>query len=175
MDIGSDGTVVAFGGLVSTGGEILIGLLMAIGLVGVVVPVVPGLLLIGAMTVVWAIAESTATAWVVAVVMIVILGIGTYLKYRLPGRELAAQGVPALTWTLVGVGGVIGFFVIPVVGALAGVVVGAYLGERIRFGAHAAAWASTKRVIVSIGKGMLVEFAAGTVAIALWVGAVFAT
>jgi hypothetical protein len=53
---------------------------------------------------------------------------------------------------LIGVGGVIGFFVVPVIGAVAGVVGGAYLGERMRFGSHASAWASTKRVIVSIGK-----------------------
>ena len=148
-------------------GEILTGLAMAVGLVGVLVPVLPGLLLIGAVAVIWAIVEGTTTAWVVAVVMLAILATGTYLKYRVPGRELAAQDVPALTWTLVGVGGVIGFFVIPIVGALAGVVAGAYVGERIRFSSHSLAWASTLRVIVSIGKGMALEFAAGMIAIAL--------
>jgi uncharacterized protein YqgC (DUF456 family) len=148
---------------------------MAIGLVGVLVPVLPGSLLIAAMGVVWAIAEATVAAWIVAGVMIAVLTAGTYVKYRVPGRELAAQAVPALTWTLVGVGGVVGFFVVPVVGALAGVVAGAYLGERIRFGSHSSAWASTKRVLVSIGKGIIFEFAAATVAIALWVVAVFAT
>ena len=159
----------------SAGGEVVIGLLMAIGLVGVLLPVLPGSLLIAAMGVVWAVAEATATAWIVAAVMIAILTAGTYLKYRVPGRELAAQAVPALTWTFVGVGGVVGFFVVPVIGALAGIVAGAYLGERIRFGSHSSAWASTKRVLVSIGKGIIFEFAAATVAIALWVVAVFAT
>lgn len=159
----------------STGGEILIGLAMAIGLVGVLLPVVPGLLLIGAMAIIWAVAEGTTTATVVATVMIAVLVAGTYLKYRIPGRELAAQGVSTLTWILVGVGGIIGFFVIPVIGALAGVVAGAYVGERIRLGSHSPAWASTKRVIVSIGKGMALEFAAGTVAIVIWVGAVLAS
>jgi uncharacterized protein YqgC (DUF456 family) len=167
--------VVAVGGPVSTGGEILIGLLMAIGLVGVLVPVLPGSVLIGAMAVIWAVAEATVTAWVVAAVMIAILASGTYLKYRVPGRELAAQGVPKMTWILIGVGGVIGFFVVPVVGALAGVVGGAYLGERIRFGSHSPAWASTKRVVVGIGKGIMFEFLAGIVAIALWVVALVAT
>ncbi|HUP72390.1 MAG TPA: DUF456 domain-containing protein [Acidimicrobiales bacterium] len=156
----------------STTGEILTGLVMAIGLVGVLLPVLPGLLLIAATAVVWAVAEGTVTAWIVAAMMIAILGAGTYLKYRVPGRELAAQKVPARTWVLIGVGGVIGFFVVPVIGALAGVVAGAYLGERVRFGSHASAWASTKRVIVSIGKGVALEFAAGTVAIAVWVAAV---
>jgi uncharacterized protein YqgC (DUF456 family) len=148
---------------------------MAIGLIGVIVPVVPGLLLIAVMAVVWAVAEGTATAVVVAAVMVAVLAAGTFLKYRIPGRELAAQGVSSLTWVLVGVGGIVGFVVIPVIGALAGVVAGAYLGERMRFGSHSKAWASTKRVIAGIGKGMAFEFAAGTVAIVVWVVAVFAT
>lgn len=159
----------------STAGEILIGLAMAIGLVGVLLPVVPGLLLIGVMAVVWAVAEGSAAAAIVVAVMIAVLAAGTYFKYRIPGRELATQGVSPLTWTLVGVGGVIGFFVVPVIGAFAGVIAGAYLGERIRLGSHSPAWASTKRVIVSIGKGMALEFAAGIVAIVIWVGAVLAT
>ena len=58
----------------STGGEILIALAMAIGLVGVLLPILPGLLVIGAMAVVWAVAEGTAVAWVIASVMIAVLG-----------------------------------------------------------------------------------------------------
>jgi uncharacterized protein YqgC (DUF456 family) len=159
---------------VSAAGEVVVGLLMAVGLVGVVVPVLPGLALIGAVAVFWAFAEGTATAWTVAVVMLVVLAAGTYLKYRLPGRELQAQQVPTLTWTLVALGGIAGFFVIPVVGAFAGVVVGGYAGERIRFGKHAPAWASTKRLVASIGKGIAVELAAGLLAILIWVFAVLA-
>ena len=159
----------------STSGEFVIGLLMAIGLVGVLVPILPGLLLIAAMAVVWGFAEGTATAWVVTAVVVAILAAGTYLKYRIPGRELAARKVPPLTWTSVGVGGVIGFFVIPVVGAWLGAIVGAYVAERLRFGTHASAWASTKRLIVGIGKGIAIEFAAGTIAIAIWVGAAVAS
>lgn len=159
----------------STGGEILVAVVMAIGLVGVLLPILPGLVVIGGVAIVWAIAEETATAWVVVAVMIAILAAGTYLKYRIPGKELAAQRVPARTWALVGIGGLLGFFVIPVAGALAGVVAGAYVGERLRFGAHSPAWASTKGVIVSIGKGMAFEFIAGMAAIALWVVAVLTT
>jgi uncharacterized protein YqgC (DUF456 family) len=159
----------------SLAAELLFGLLMAVGLVGVLVPVLPGLLMIGAVAIVWAAIEGTATAWAVAGVMILILAVGTYLKYQRPGRELKAQAVPRRTWTLVAVGGIVGFFVIPVVGAIVGVAGGAYLGELLRFGAHGPALASTKRLLVGIGKGMAFEFAAGVVAVAVWVGAIVAT
>jgi uncharacterized protein len=160
---------------VTLAGEIVIGLVMAIGLVGVVVPVLPGLVLIGGAAIVWAIAEGGVTAWSVAAAMLAILAVGTYLKYRVPGRALQAQEVPPLTWALVAVGGVAGFFLVPVVGSILGVVGGAYIGERLRFGAHAPAWLSTKRVLVGIGTGMAIEFAAGLVAIALWIVALIAT
>jgi uncharacterized protein YqgC (DUF456 family) len=156
----------------STGAEVVFGVLLAVGLVGVVVPVLPGLALIGGVAVVWAIVEGTSTAWAVAVAMIGVLAIGTYLKYRIPGRELQAQDVPASTWALAAIGGIVGFFVIPVVGAPVGLVLGVFVGERRRFGGTAPAWASTKRLVISIGKGMLLELAAAVVAIGIWVGAV---
>jgi uncharacterized protein len=160
---------------VTLAGEIVIGVVMAVGVVGVVVPVLPGLVLIGGAAIFWAFAEGTATAWAVAVAMIAILALGTFLKYRLPGRELKAQEVPSRTWTLVAIGGIAGFFIVPVVGALLGVVVGAYVGELLRFRSHGPAWASAKRVLIGIGKGMAVEFGAGLVAVALWFGTVLAT
>lgn len=159
----------------STAGEVILGVLMAIGLVGVLVPMLPGLLLIAAVAIGWAIAEGGTGAWAATAVILAILAAGTIVKYLLPGRELRAQRVPPLTWALAVILGVVGFFVIPVIGAAIGFVLGVYLGERERFGAHAPAWESSKRLIVSIGIGMAVEFAAGVLAIAVWIAAVIAT
>nr|WP_284290737.1 DUF456 family protein [Angustibacter aerolatus] len=51
------------------------------------------------------------------------------VKYVLPGRRLKDAGVPWWT-TLAGVAlGVVGFFVVPVVGLLLGFVLGVYLAE----------------------------------------------
>jgi uncharacterized protein YqgC (DUF456 family) len=158
----------------SATGEVLIGLVMAVGLVGVIVPVLPGLLLIAGAAVVWAIAEGTAVAWSVVAAMVAVLALGTYLKYRVPGRALKEQQVSTRTWVLVAVGGIVGFFVIPVVGAVLGVVLGCYVGEWLRYRSHPPAWASTKRVLVGVGKGMALEFVAGIVAIGLWLGVVIA-
>jgi len=159
----------------STAGEVLIGLTMAIGLVGVIVPVLPGLLLIAGAAVVWAIAEGTAVAWSAAIAIVAVLALGTYLKYRVPGRALKNQQVSTRTWVLVAVGGIAGFFVIPIIGAVLGVVVGCYAGEWLTYRGHGPAWDSTKRVLVGVGKGMALEFLAGIVAIGLWLGAVIAS
>jgi uncharacterized protein len=91
---------------------ILLGLAMAVGLVGVILPV-------------------------------------------LPGRSLRQSGAPTST-------------LIPVVGLLVGAVVGIFLGELRRFDRASAAWRSTVTTLKAIGAGILVELAAGLVAMGIW-------
>jgi hypothetical protein len=59
--------------------------------------------------------------------------------------------------------GIVGLFVIPIVGALIGFVLGVYLAERTRLGSHDQAWPSTKAAL----SGALVSIAIGFVAAAL--------
>ena len=48
----------------STGGIVLVALAIAVGLVGIVVPLLPGTLLVFAAIAVWAVVENNVTAWV---------------------------------------------------------------------------------------------------------------
>jgi hypothetical protein len=67
--------------------------------------------------------------------------------------------------------GVVGFFVIPVVGLLIGFVLGIYLAELARLGGHEAAWPSTRRALAAVGWSIVIEMATGLLAAAVWVGA----
>ena len=49
----------------STGGIVLVALAIAIGLMGIIVPILPGGLLVFAAIAVWAVIERTTVAWVV--------------------------------------------------------------------------------------------------------------
>jgi hypothetical protein len=69
---------------------------------------------------------------------------------------------------------VVGFFVIPVVGALVGFPIGIYLAERIRVGA-AGAWPSTKAALRAVGVSILIELAAAVAATVVWVTGVALT
>lgn len=157
----------------TTGGLLLVGLVMAVGVVGCVVPVLPGLLLIAAAALVWALYEQDPLSWVVFAAMIAVLGVGTVAKYVLPARNLAAVGAPRSTM-LIGAGAaVVGFFVIPVLGLPIGGVAGVFLAELRRLkGDRAAAWRSTWVSIKAVGLGMLIELAAALAAVAIWVVAV---
>jgi uncharacterized protein len=155
-----------------TGLEILVALAIAIGLVGVLVPVLPGSLLVGAAVLVWAAGHGGTTAWVVAAVALALLVAGLVVKYLVPGRRLQRAGVPTRTLLLGGVLGVVGFFVVPVVGLPLGFVLGIYLSEWHRLGgrggAHRDAWPATVHALKAVGLGILIELAFGVLAAATW-------
>jgi uncharacterized protein YqgC (DUF456 family) len=159
----------------SSAAELVVLLVMLVGLVGVVVPVLPGLLLIWGAGVAWAWAGGGPGHWAVAGVLTALLVVGTVTKYILPARSATGAGAPRQTLVVGAVGAVAGFFVIPVVGLVVGGVAGIYLAERARLRSDAAAWRSTRAVLLGIGIGVLVELVTGALMIAIWGAAAVAT
>lgn len=160
--------------MVSTGGILLVALAIAVGLAGILVPLLPGTLLIWGAIVVWALVQRTTTAWVVLGVVTLVLGAGLLIKYLWPMKRMRAAEVSGKTLAAGGILGVIGFFVIPVVGLVVGFVGGVYLAELVQRRDQRRAWAATvhavKGAVLSVG----VEFAAGLLATAAWIAGVLA-
>ena len=144
--------------------------MIVIGLAGIVVPVLPGLLLVWGGVAVWAVARNDATGWVVLALATVVAVLGSVVKYLLPGRRLRDSGVPWLTIAAGTVLGVVGFFVIPVVGVVVGFVLGIFLAELQRLKTTALAWPSTKQALVAVGFSILIELATALLVTGLWVG-----
>jgi uncharacterized protein len=152
--------------------DVLVGVAVLVGLVGILVPVLPGSVLILAAVLVWALEAATGTGWVVFGVATVLLVAGAVVKYAVPGRRLKSDGVPNRTLLAGALLGVVGFFVIPVVGLLIGFVLGVYLSEVRRVGRDLA-WPSTRSALRAVGLSVLIELAAGLLAALTWlVGAV---
>ncbi len=146
--------------------------MIAIGLAGVVIPVLPGLLLVWGGVLLWAVTAQTTVGWVALGVATAIAATGSLVKYLLPGRRLRGSGVP---WTTLAVGaalGFVGFFVVPVVGVILGFVLGIYLAERARLRTHEAAWPSTVAALKAVGWSVLIELLTGLLIAAVWVAAV---
>ena len=120
-----------------SGLEVLVALAIAVGLVGVVVPVLPGSLLVLGAILVWAWHVGSADR------LGRLRGRGRFVAAR-RRREVRRPGPPAQggrhprprRCSLGGVLGVVGFFVIPVVGLVIGFVLGVYLAELHRVGAE---------------------------------------
>jgi uncharacterized protein len=149
-----------------TGTAIACGLLVVVGLFGIVVPVLPGTLLVALGIFVWASERGTPESWSTFAVAAGFLVVGAVVKYVVPGRRLRAA-VPTSTLVVGGLGAVVGFFVLPVVGALAGFPLGIYLAERARVGA-AGAWPSTKAALRAMGVSILIELVAALAATGVW-------
>lgn len=157
----------------STGGLILVALAIAIGLAGILFPLLPGTLLIWAAIAVWAYVEHTTAAWVVLGVATAVLGAGILVKYLWPARRMRAADVSGRTLAVGALFAVIGFFVIPVAGLLVGFVLGVYLAELVQRRDQRRAWASTVHAVKGVALSVGVELTAGLLATAAWVVGVF--
>ena len=148
-------------------------LVMLAGLAGVVVPVVPGLLLVwlaSVGTTLWMGADTVG--WVVATVLTLMFVAGTAVTVWLPARQGRRGGVPASSLAAAVLGALVGFVLIPVVGLLVGVCVGLLLAEYRRVGEWRQAFEALMRVMRAYGLGVVIELVIGVMMISVWVVAV---
>lgn len=143
--------------------DVLALLAVAVGIVGIVVPVLPGSLLILGALLAWAIAVGETAAWAVFAVATTLLVVGTVVKYLVPGRRMKSAGVPSSTLFLGAVAGIVGFFVVPVVGLPLGFVLGVYAAEQHRLGATEAR-RTTVAALKAVGLSILIEMTAALLA-----------
>ncbi len=156
-------------------GIALVGAAMAVGLVGTVVPVMPGLVVMWAAALVYGLVSGFSTVGVAAMGLITALLLGgTVLSYVVPHRAGVRGGVPQASLRLGIAGAVVGFFVIPVLGLPIGGVVGVLAGEYRRLGDWAAAWRTTRVVVVGFVKAALAELLSGVAIIGVWIAWVVA-
>ncbi|WP_456847354.1 DUF456 domain-containing protein [Cellulomonas sp. P5_C6] len=156
-------------------GDLLTGLVVLVGLVGVVVQVLPGGLLVAGAVIVWGVLTGGVAGWTVVAIAVVVTAIAFVAKYLLAGRHLKRAGVPSSTLVWGGVAGVVGFFVIPVVGLFVGFVLGIFLVEWLRSRAAQPAWRATVAALQATGLTILVELAAALVSTGAWLTALAAT
>ncbi len=154
--------------------EAVVALVIAVGLVGILVPILPGSILVLGAVLAWSLEIGTSTGWLVFAVVTVLLAVGSVVKYVVPGRRLQSAGIPGSTQWAGAAGALVGFFVVPVLGLFLGFVVGIYLAERRRVGA-AAAGPSTRSALRAVGLSILIELTAALLATTTWVVGVVVT
>jgi uncharacterized protein len=143
--------------------------LIVIGMVGIVIPVIPGLLLCLAGVFLWTLDTGTTLGWVVFGVCAALYLAGVALQYAVPGRRLREAGVRRSTLVLAVLLAVVGFFVIPVVGAALGFVGGIFLVELGHSKDRSTAWTSTKSALKAVFLSMGIELLAALAIAVTWV------
>lgn len=154
-------------------GELLVAAVIVVGLIGIVVPILPGTLLIACALFVWALVVG-GWAWSVFAAAVLALVVGEVIKYLVAGKSLRTDGIPNRTVVIGGLVGIVGFFVVPVIGLLLGFVVGAVLSELGRTRSLEQAWRGALAALKAAAKTIGIELLFALVATSIWTGGAFA-
>ncbi|SOC51610.1 DUF456 domain-containing protein [Ornithinimicrobium cerasi] len=148
--------------------EVVAALLMVVGVLGIVVPILPGLLLIVGAVLLWALVEQSTLGWVLLSVTVVLYLVGSLLQWLVPGKRMRAAGVRTSTLLAGVVAAIAMAFVIPVVGLFVGFPVGIFLVSLAHTRDRGEAWSATKHALRAVGTNILIELVTAFTIIATW-------
>ncbi len=148
---------------------ILVGVVMVVGLVGTVVPVLPGLLLIWSAALVYGLVVGFGPLGIAIMVMLSLLIVVALVKSILLPKRMA-DGHDVSRWSQVAavLGGIIGFFFIPVFGVMVGALVGLLLAEYLNQGDWRRAWGAMVAVLKGFGLSTLIDIGLAMAMIGMW-------
>lgn len=137
--------------------EILILLLMAIGVLGIVIPILPGLLIVLGGVLLWALGEESRLGWALFAATAAVYLLGVVLQWAVPGQRMRRAGVKTSTLLIGVVCALVMGFVVPVVGLFIGFPLGIFLVSLGRSRDRAEAWRATKHALRAVGTNILIE------------------
>lgn len=143
-------------------------LVMLIGLMGIILPVLPGLGLINAAVLVWAVYDRGPWAWGALGLCLLLWAAAFVLQYLVPGKRLVDAGVPTWVLAVAGLAGVVGFFVVPVIGLPLFFVGGVYALQSLRARHLGRSLGSTWQAIVAVLISQAIELSAGVLCVVVY-------
>lgn len=148
-------------------------LLLIVGVMGTIFPILPGSLLTIGTLLVWAWVLGSTASWTAGLIGIALAVVGMSASAILTGRKMRRERIPRGPIIVGIVAGVVGMFIVPVVGLFLGFALGLLLAEYARRKDLSAAWRSSVEAMKSMGFGMLLECACASLAtFAFVVGAI---
>lgn len=148
-------------------------LLLVVGVLGTIIPILPGSLLTIGTLLVWAWVLGSTASWTAALIGVALAVVGMSASAILTGRKMRREQIPRGPVIIGVIVGVVGMFIVPVVGLFLGFALGLLLAEYARRRDLSAAWRSSVEAMKSMGFGMLIECACASLAtFAFVVGAI---
>lgn len=149
--------------------ELAVAVAMVVGLVGLVLPVLPGLAVMWVAVGVWVVADGGgAVRWATFAVVSILALVGTVAAVLWSGRKASDAGAPWWALLVALVGAVVGFITIPFVGIVVGGVGGLWLAELVRLRHPRHAWDTTWVALQAYGVGTIVQMLAGSAIFGVW-------
>ncbi len=149
---------------------VLVGAATVVGVAGTLLPMLPGLWLIWAAGLVYGVVGGFGTVgWVAMGVMTVLAIVGSAAAFVVPGRRTSAIGVSWWGQAVAAIASVVGFFLVPIVGAALGFILGIVVASLLRTRSIRAAlqdsWSTLKSMLLASG----IQFGIGIVMVVVWV------
>jgi uncharacterized protein len=142
---------------------------MLVGLFGLMIPVLPGLVIIWVAALVYGILTGFGWGGAVLFGLITVLMIaGNLVDNVIMGARAREQGA---SWLAIGVAmvlGVVGSFVFPPFGGLIAALLGLFVVEVLRLRSLKKAFDSTRSMAIGCGWAAVIRFGIGTIMIMLW-------
>ena len=123
----------------------------------------------------WSASVGTVGAWTVFGLCVALAVAGWVIQFLVPGKRLKSQGVGTSTLLVALVVAIAGFFIIPVVGAPIGFVVGILAVELLRSRDLALAWTRTWSALKAVLMSWGIEITAGLMILLTWIVGVVVT
>lgn len=158
-----------------TGSQLLItalaAALMVLGVVGTIVPILPGLALVWVTMAAYGVLVGFGWAgWAAMAVATALVGLGLYLNIRIPQRSASGVGLTVKAQVVAVTLALAGFFLLPPFGAPVGFVLGVFLMRLNTTGSRTEAWTSTKTIVAALLRASLAQFACGVGMFVAWLG-----
>lgn len=149
---------------------LLTGAVMAIGILGTLIPIVPGIGLIWVAAIVWGVVAGFGTVGVISMILITgLLVIGVFLGLRIPQRAASAEGLTRIGLFAGIVVAIVFAFILPVVGAPIGFVVGVWIVRMMDTRDAASAWRSAIRTTIALVRASATQFVVAVLMSLVWV------
>ena len=149
---------------------LLTGAVMAIGILGTLIPIVPGIGLIWFAAIAWGVFAGFGTVGAISMIIITgLLAIGVFLGLRIPQRAAAAEGLTRIGLFAGIVLAIVFAIALPVVGAPIGFVVGVWIVRMRDTRDAAAAWRSAVRTTIALVQASAAQFVIAVLMTLVWV------
>lgn len=143
---------------------------MTIGLFGLLLPIFPGLVVIWLATLGYALLTGfTTIAWIFFVIITILMIIGSLIDNFIMGQQAFEKGASWISIIVAMTFGVLGNFVIPVIGGFLGALLALFLTEWIRRKNWKDAVSAARGWAIGWGWAIVIRFLIGLLMVGLWI------
>lgn len=144
--------------------------IMTVGLLGLVIPIIPGLVIIWLASLAYGLGVGFQTpGWIFFTILTIIMAVGSLVDNLVMGQQAHKTGASWLSVLLAMLVGVIGTFILPIIGGFIGALSALFLSEWIRRKNWREAMTATTGWAVGCGWAIVIRFALGLLMIGIWI------